>query len=292
MKLKGVYTALVTPFTKEREIDENALRQLVDAQIDAGISGLVPMGTTGESPTLDHDEHMRVIEVVVEQADGRVPVIGGTGSNSTQEAIKMTQMAAEIGADASLQVAPYYNKPTSDGFYRHYAAVADATDIPIIVYNIASRTGKNIDNETMLQIASISNIHGVKEASGDMHQVTDLIARKPDTLDVVAGDDNLGLPIIALGGTGIISVASNIVPEEMVALVSAALDGAMDEAREIHYRLLPFFQALFIETNPIPVKAAMAALGKIDEVYRLPMCPMAKQNKKVLLDTMKTLGLR
>ncbi len=291
MNFEGVYTALVTPFTKEREVDETALRDFIEFQIAEGITGLVPMGTTGESPTLNGDEHIRVIEVVVEQTNGRVPVIAGTGSNNTSEAIEYTKLAAEIGADASLQVAPYYNKPTSEGFYRHFAAVADAVDIPLIIYNIASRTGKNIDNDTMLRIASIPTVEGVKEASGNMAQVTELVMRKPDSLDILSGDDNLTLPIIALGGKGVISVASNLIPNQMVQLVSAAVAGELEKAREIHYELLPFFQAIFLETNPIPIKAALAEAGKIEEIYRLPMCPMSKPLRKALVDVMKKLKL-
>ena len=287
MNFEGAYTALVTPFTKNREVDESALKDLVEFQISEGISGLVPVGTTGESPTLDSDEHIRVIEVVVEQTDGRVPVIAGTGSNSTKEAIEYTRLAAEIGANASLQVAPYYNKPTSEGFYSHFAAVAEAVDIPLVIYNIASRTGKNIDNETMLRIATIPTVFAVKEASGDMQQVTDLIARKPDSLDILSGDDNLTLPIIALGGKGVISVASNLIPKEMETLAQTAVVGNMEKAREIHYRLLPLFQAIFFETNPIPIKAALADAGKIEEIYRLPMCPMSKHLRKALIEVIK-----
>ena len=266
MSFRGVFTALVTPFNKDRSIDESALRSLVDLQIAGGISGLVPMGTTGESPTLSHEENIHVIEVVVDQANGKIPVIGGTGSNSTQEAIEMTKYAAEIGADASLQVAPYYNKPTQEGFYRHFAAIADAVDIPLIIYNIPGRTSKNIENETMLRLAAISSIKGVKEASGDFGQVMDLIRRKPDGFSVLSGDDNIGLPMIAMGGDGIISVASNLIPERLSSMVSLALSGDIEEARTIHYELLPVFLGLFIETNPIPIKAALAMQNKIEEV--------------------------
>lgn len=291
MKFEGVYTALVTPFSKSEALDEQALKDLVEFQISEGITGLVPVGTTGESPTLDIEENVRVVEIVVEQANGRVPVIAGTGSNSTKEAIEMTKLAAEIGANASLQVSPYYNKPTSEGYYRHFAAVADAVDIPLIIYNIASRTGKNIDNETMLRIASIPAVSAVKEASGDLQQVMDLVARKPDSLDILSGDDNLTLPIVALGGMGVISVASNLIPKEMEELTKAAVAGKMKKARELHYRLLPLFQAIFLETNPIPIKAALAERGRIEEVYRLPMCPMSKPLRKVLMDAVKKLNL-
>ena len=291
MKFEGVYTALVTPFTKNEEIDEPALKDLVEFQISEGITGLVPVGTTGESPTLDIEENVRVVEIVVEQTNGRVPVIAGTGSNSTKEAIEMTKLAAEIGANASLQVSPYYNKPTSEGYYRHFAAVADAVDIPLVIYNIASRTGKNIDNETMLRIATIPTVSAVKEASGDLQQVMDLIARKPVSLDILSGDDNLTLSIVALGGKGVISVASNLIPKEMEALTAAAIAGKMKKARELHYKLLPFFQAVFLETNPIPIKAALAEKGKIEEIYRLPMCLMSKNLRKELVDILKKLKL-
>ena len=287
MSYRGVFTALVTPFNKDRSIDESALRALVDEQIAGGIAGLVPMGTTGESPTVDHEENIHVVEIVVDQADGKVPVIAGTGSNSTQEAIEMTKYAAEIGADASLQVAPYYNKPTQEGFYRHFAAIADAVDIPLIIYNIPSRTSKNIENETMLRLAEIPSIKGVKEASGDFAQVMDLIRRRPGGFCVLSGDDNTGLALIALGGDGIISVASNIVPEKMSTMVASALNGDIAAARKLHYELLPLFQGLFIETNPIPVKAALAMQDKIEEVYRLPMCPLSDENRKILKKVLK-----
>jgi 4-hydroxy-tetrahydrodipicolinate synthase len=288
---QGVYTALITPFNKNGSLDREALKDLVEFQISAGIAGIVPVGTTGESPTVTHEENIDVIRVVVEQAKKRVPVIAGTGSNSTDEAIDMTRKAKAIGADASLQVGPYYNKPSQEGFYRHFTAIADAADFPIIVYNIPSRTGKNIENETMLRLASNRNIAAVKEASGDLAQVMDLIRRKPAAFDVLSGDDNLGLPLIALGGTGIISVASNVIPHEMVQLVKFALDNRLPEARELHYRLLPFFKALFVETNPIPVKYAMSLLGKAQEVYRLPLCPMDDGKKDILKKAMRELKL-
>ncbi|MAG14028.1 MAG: 4-hydroxy-tetrahydrodipicolinate synthase [Spirochaetales bacterium] len=291
MSLRGVFTALVTPFNKDRSVDEAALRNLVDLQVKGGVSGLVPMGTTGESPTLDHEEHIRVIEVVVDQANGKLPIIAGTGSNSTQEAIEMTKYAAEIGVAASLQVAPYYNKPTQDGFFKHFAAIAEAVDIPLIIYNIPSRTAKNIENETMLRLAEIPSIKGVKESSGDMIQVMDLILRRPDGFVVLSGDDNIGLAMMAMGGDGIVSVASNIVPEQMSEMVSTALDNEIEKARAIHYQLLPLFQGLFIETNPIPIKASLALQDKIGEVYRLPMCAMADENKKILKKVLKDLQL-
>ena len=282
MKLEGVYTALVTPMAANGAVDEKALRRLVDQQVEAGVSGIVPVGTTGESPTLDGDECKAVIRIVVEQARGRVQVIAGAGSNSTAEAIHYTQDAREVGADATLHVAPYYNKPTNQGFLGHFRAIADAVDLPLIVYNIASRTGKNIDNPTMLELAAHRNIVGVKEASGDINQVMDLVARKPADFDVLSGDDNLAYPIIALGGVGVISVASNLIPDRMSALIKSAMKGDWASARRMHYELLPFFRAIFIETNPIPIKAAMAMKGLITESYRLPMCPLAPKSRESL----------
>ncbi len=288
---EGVFTAIVTPFTEDGKLDEEALRKLVDFQIEKGITGLVPVGTTGESPTLSHDEHHRVIEIVIDQARGRVPVIAGTGSNCTEEAIRMTEKAKQAGATASLQVAPYYNKPTQEGFYKHFTAIADAVDIPIIVYNIPGRSGKNIENSTMLELAKHKNIVGVKEASGNINQMMDLILNKPDSFVVLSGDDNLTLPLMALGGKGVISVASNIVPDRMKEFVGAALNGDWDRARKLHYELLPLFRAIFIETNPIPIKAALAMKGMIKETYRLPMCKMSEDHKKTLRSVLEKLQI-
>lgn len=291
MRLQGAYTALVTPFKSDGSIDTGALETLVETQIEGGISGLVPMGTTGESPTLTHEEHNHVIELVIKRAAGRVPVIAGTGSNSTAEAIRMTKAAKENGADASLQVAPYYNKPSDEGFYRHFSAIADAVDMPLIVYNIPGRSGKNIENSVMLRLAAHPNIVGVKEASGSMPQVMDLIARKPAEFTVLAGDDNLCLPITMLGGKGVISVASNIIPSEMERLVASAVAGDAEEARRQHYRLLPLFQALFVDTNPIPIKYAMHLKGLMEEAYRLPMCPMDDSKKERMQQVLKKLEI-
>lgn len=291
MRLQGAYTALVTPFKRDGSIDTEALDSLVEMQIKGGISGLVPMGTTGESPTLTHEEHNRVIELVIKRAGGRVPVIAGTGSNSTAEAIRMTKAAKENGADGSLQVAPYYNKPSDEGFYRHFSAIADGVDMPLIVYNIPGRTGKNIENSVMLRLAEHPNIVGVKEASGSLPQVMDLIARKPDDFAVLSGDDNLCLPIVMLGGQGVISVASNIIPEEMERLVAAAVGGNAEEARKLHYRLLPLFQGLFVDTNPIPIKYAMHLKGLMEEAYRLPMCPMDDSKKERIKQVLEKLEI-
>jgi 4-hydroxy-tetrahydrodipicolinate synthase len=255
------------------------------------VSGLVPVGTTGESPTLDGDECKRVIQVVVEQARGRVPVVAGAGSNSTSEAVHYARDAKDAGADATLQVMPYYNKPTNQGILGHFRAIADAVDLPLVVYNIGGRTGKNIDNPTMLELAQHRNIVAVKEASGDIGQIMDLIAKKPPGFTVLSGDDNLVFPIMALGGLGLISVASNLVPAQMSRFVAAALKGDWSEARRMHYDLLPLFKAIFIETNPIPIKAALAMKGMIAESYRLPMCCMAAKNRESLQATLKEMKI-
>jgi 4-hydroxy-tetrahydrodipicolinate synthase len=292
MKLEGVFTALVTPMTEDASrVDEKALRRLVDFQIDGGVNGLVPVGTTGESPTLDGEECREVIRIVVEQARGRVPVIGGAGSNSTSEAIHYTRDARKAGADATLQVAPYYNKPTSDGMLAHFRAIADAGDLPLVVYNIPGRTGKNIDNATMLELARHPRIIAVKEASGDIAQMMDLISRKPAGFTVLSGDDNLTFPLMALGGAGVISVASNLVPDRMAAMTRAALNGDWASARKIHYELLPLFKAIFIETNPIPIKAALAMKGMVTESYRLPMCRLTAKSRESLSATLRELKL-
>lgn len=287
---RGVYTAMITPFNKDGSIDEGALRALVDAQIAAGVHGLVPMGTTGESPTVSHEENVRVVQIVVEQTAGRVPVIAGTGSNSTAEAVDMTKRAAAIGADATLQVAPYYNKPSAEGFYRHFTTVADEAKLPMMVYNIPGRTGKNIDTDTMLRLAHHELIVAVKEASGSMPQVMDLIRRKPDDLAVLSGDDNLALPIVALGGLGVVSVISNLIPEQMVELTDRALKNP-NEAQALHYRLLPLFKAIFLETNPIPIKYAMSRVHGYAEQFRLPLCPMGDDLKRTMDQVLSEVGL-
>lgn len=288
---EGVFTALITPFAKDGKLDEQALRKLVDFQIEQGIDGLVPVGTTGESPTLSPEETERVIRIVVEQTGGRVPVIAGTGSNCTDKAIHMTEKAKQIGATASLQVAPYYNKPTGEGFFRHFSAIADEVDLPMVVYNIPGRAGKNIENPVMLKLAQHKNIVAVKEASGNISQMMDLIANKPKDFNVLSGDDNLTYPLMALGGKGVISVASNAVPDRMKDLTHTALKGDWDRARKLHYELLPLFKAIFLETNPIPIKATMALIGYVEEVYRLPMCPMSAENRKALIEVLKQLKI-
>ena len=272
MKFEGIYTALITPFNEDGSIDWGALKELVDFQVSAGVAGIAPMGTTGESPTIIHEDHLKIIEFVAKQAAGKCQIVAGTGSNSTTEALHMTKIAADYGVDATLQVAPYYNKPSMEGFYRHFMTIADAVDLPMVVYNIPGRTGKNIDNATMLRLAKHPNIQAVKEASGDVNQMMNLIAAKPDTFTVLSGDDNLGYLLIAMGGKGIVSVASNLYPKEMNALCNAALAGKMEEAKALHYKMLPFFRAEFADTNPVPIKYAMAKAGMIKEAYRLPLC--------------------
>jgi len=272
MKFEGIYTALITPFNEDGSIDWGALKELVDFQVAAGVAGIAPMGTTGESPTIIHEDHLKIIEFVAKQAAGKCQIVAGTGSNSTTEALHMTKIAADYGVDATLQVAPYYNKPSMEGFYRHFMTIADAVDLPMVVYNIPGRTGKNIDNATMLRLAKHPNIQAVKEASGDVNQMMNLIAAKPDTFTVLSGDDNLGYLLIAMGGKGIVSVASNLYPKEMNALCNAALAGKMEEAKALHYKMLPFFRAEFADTNPVPIKYALAKAGMIKEAYRLPLC--------------------
>ena len=291
MSLKGVYTALITPFNNDGSIDWDAMKNLIEFQIKEKITGLVPMGTTGESPAINHEEHIKIIEMVIKQTAGRVPVIAGSGSNNTHEAINMTKLVKQCGADYSLQVAPYYNKPSQEGFYRHFMSIADSVDIPLIIYNIPGRTGKNIENSTMLKLAKHSNICAVKEASGNIGQVMDLIAEKNDDFDIVSGDDNLGFPIIALGGTGIISVASNLIPGKMLELANAALEGNMAKARELHYKLLPFFKAEFIDTNPIPIKYMMYLKNMIKESYRLPLCELNNNDKQKVKAVLEKMGI-
>lgn len=287
----GVFTALVTPFTKEGKLDNDALKKLVDFQLEAKISGLVPMGTTGESPTVSHDENLEVVEQVIRQADGKVPVIAGTGSNCTEEAIRMTKIAARMGAAASLQVNPYYNKPTQEGLYRHFMSIADSVDLPMILYNIQARSGVNLETSTLLKLTKHENIVAVKEASGNINQMMDVLKDKPKNFNVLSGDDNLACPLTLMGGSGVISVASNIIPVYMLDMIEAAQKGHVDKARTLHYELHPLFKAMSIETNPIPVKAALAMMGLMEEVYRLPLCPLTEEHKAELKTILKGQGL-
>jgi 4-hydroxy-tetrahydrodipicolinate synthase len=289
----GTYTALVTPFTKNGAVDEARLKDLVEAQIAGGVDGIVPCGTTGESPTLSHEEHNRVIELVVKFAAGRCKIIAGTGSNSTDEAIQMTAHAKKAGADASLQVAPYYNKPTQAGLYAHFRAIAEACDIPLILYNIPGRCGVDIANETMARLRRDlpKHIVGLKEATGNVDRVSQMRALVDREFSILSGDDSLTLAMMAIGAQGVISVASNVVPREVTDLTHAALKGDYKRAGQIHAKLFPLFKDLFIETNPVPVKAALALAGKIEETYRLPLEPMAENNKAQLKKTLAALGL-
>jgi len=284
----GVFTALVTPFQTNGEIDWMSLDRLVKNQLEKGISGLVPVGTTGESPTLSHDENLQVVERVIQLVDGKVPVIAGTGSNCTEEAIKMTQKAKELGADASLQVAPYYNKPNQEGLYRHFSSIADNVDLPLVVYNIMGRSGINVETSTLMRLAEHPNVVAVKEASGDLSQMMDVIASRPDDFSVLSGDDSLTMPLCMMGGNGVISVASNILPAEMEEMVQACLKGDVAKARKLHYSLLPFFKGMSLDTNPIPVKSTMAIMGMIGDHFRLPLCapeaPILKELSQLVKD--------
>lgn len=277
---QGCFTALITPFTDDGQIDERALRHIVDLQIDAGIAGLVPVGTTGESPTVTHEENIRVIDIVIRQAAGRVPVIAGTGSNSTAEAIDMTRRARDLGATASLQVTPYYNRPSQEGLFRHFTAIADAVDMPMVVYNIPGRTGRNVETATLARLAQHERIVSVKEASGSVPQMMDVIAAVPEDFDVLSGDDNLAFALTALGGHGVVSVASNLVPARMVRMIQLALDGETAHARREHYELLPLFKAIFIDTNPVPIKYMMHRAGLCADRYRLPLVPLSDDDRE------------
>jgi 4-hydroxy-tetrahydrodipicolinate synthase len=288
---KGAMTAIITPF-KKNKVDEKKLAELVETQIKNGISAIVPCGTTGESATLSYEEHERVIEVVIEAANKRVSVIAGTGSNNTTEAIMLTAHAKKAGADASLQITPYYNKPTQEGIYLHFKKIAEEVDMPMIVYNIASRTGVNITPETMQRISKVRNIAGVKEASGNLEQMARIHHLCGDKFDLISGDDGLTLPLLAIGGTGVISVVSNIAPKDVADMVYKFEKGDVTGARKMHYKLLPLVKAAFIETNPIPVKTAMALMGLIDSgELRLPMCAMSEANLAVLKKALKDYGL-
>ncbi|ULQ60531.1 4-hydroxy-tetrahydrodipicolinate synthase [Brucepastera parasyntrophica] len=288
-KLRGAFTALVTPMFDDGSVDYEGFRRLVQFQLENGISGLVPLGTTGETPTLDESEEIKLIEIVMKEAGGKVPVIIGAGSNSTRDAVRYVQRAKDAGADYALVVTPYYNKPTDEGLYRHFAACAEV-GIPVIVYNIAGRTGKNISTALLARIAELPNIAGVKEASGSIDQMMEVIQKiklnKPD-FAVLSGDDSLNLPLAALGGDGVISVVSNIEPKRVTELTLAALKGDFETARALHYELLPFFKAAFIETNPVPIKAAMNLKGLPAGSLRLPLCSLQKENEQKLLDAMK-----
>ncbi|HLL97808.1 MAG TPA: 4-hydroxy-tetrahydrodipicolinate synthase [Rubrobacteraceae bacterium] len=281
----GTFTALLTPF-RNGEVDVEALEGMVELQIQHGASGLVPCGTTGETPAMSEAEDRLVVETVVRVANGRVPVIAGTGSNSTDMAIKYTAMAQEVGADGSLQVAPYYNKPTQEGLYRHFTAIAESTELPLVLYNIPGRTGVTISAETMGRLAEIPTIVGVKDSTLSMNMIADVIDLCGEEFDVLSGDDPMTLPLIALGGRGVISVASNVAPGAISDMVNSLFSGDFERGRELHYELLPLFRALFVETNPIPVKTAASLLGLCSDEMRLPLVPMKGENLGVLQETL------
>jgi 4-hydroxy-tetrahydrodipicolinate synthase len=286
----GVITALVTPF-RDGAVDEDALRRLVNEQIAAGIDGLVPVGTTGESPTLSHEEHIRVIKVVVEETRRRVPVIAGTGANATREAIELSRAAKQIGADGLLQVTPYYNKPTQDGLYRHFKAVVDEVPLPTVVYNVPGRTGCDLLPETVARLCELPAIVGVKEATGSAQRAAQIIARCGDRLVVLSGDDATAFPLYALGARGCISVVSNAAPADMAAMWDAAAVGDWTRARAQHYKLFPLSEGLFVESSPIPVKAALAMMGKIADEIRPPLYPMTAGNREKLRKILADLKL-
>ncbi len=286
----GSLVAIVTPF-KNGKLDERSLGDLIEWQITSGTQGIVPCGTTGESATLTHAEHDRVVAFTVEVARRRVPVIAGTGSNSTQEAIALTKHAKTAGADGALLITPYYNKPTQEGLFLHYKAVAEAVDLPLVLYNIPGRTGVNMMPSTVARLTTCRTIVAIKEGSGSVQQASEIIQLCGERLTVLAGDDALTLPMMAVGGKGVITVTANLVPREMAQLVNEFLAGRLDAARAMHYQLYPLFTALFYETNPIPVKEALHMMGKIDREMRLPLCPMGTDNREKLLHVMKEAGL-
>ena len=290
LHLRGSMVAIVTPF-KNYKVDERALNNLIEMHVKAGTSAIVPCGTTGESATLSFEEHDRVIKVTVEAARGRIPVIAGTGSNSTREAIRITKHAQESGADAALLISPYYNRPTQRGLYLHFKAIAEAVDLPLILYNIASRTAVNIEPETLAQLAQIPNIVAVKEASGNLEQMSRILQLTQGKLKLISGDDVLTLPVLAIGGVGVISVVANIVPKDVAAMMTAWDAGRHREALQWHNRLLPLTKAMFLETNPIPVKTAMGVLGMIQPELRLPLCEISETNRERLQMTLESYGL-
>ena len=286
----GSIVALVTPF-KNGVVDESALAGLVEFHLRAGTHGIVPCGTTGESATLTDVEHRRVIEVVVEAAARRVPVIAGSGSNNTEEAIALTRHAKKAGADGALLISPYYNKPTQEGLYQHYRAIARSVDLPLLLYNIPSRTGVNILPETVARLTAFRNIVGIKEGTGSLQQASDIMQACGDRITLLSGDDFTALPLMSIGGKGVISVTANIVPAEMAAMIAAAEKGDYAEAARLHYRIYPLHTAMFLETNPAPVKAALALMGKCSNAVRLPLCGLSDENAAKLQSTLTAFGL-
>ncbi len=291
MEIKGLFTAIITPFDEKGKVDEEGLRGNIEFQLENGVDGVVPVGTTGESATLSEEEHKRVVEITIDQVNGRALVLAGTGSNNTAEAIDYTRHAKDAGADAALMISPYYNKPTQEGIYQHYKKVAESVDIPIILYTVPGRTMVNIEPETTKRLSEIPNIVGIKDASGNLNQISKEILLCGEDFVVLSGDDSLNLPIISLGGKGAISVVSNIAPREMGGLVREALNGNFTEAMKLHYRLYPLSKVLFIETNPAPVKAAMNMMGLAAGNPRLPLVPVRKDSEEKIRGVLEELKL-
>jgi 4-hydroxy-tetrahydrodipicolinate synthase len=291
LDIRGCGTALVTPFAKDGTVDVDALRRLVEFQLREGIDFLVPCGTTGETPTLEHEEYVGVLRLVVQEVKRKVPIIAGVGGNSTKKICALAAEVETLGVDGILSVAPYYNKPTQEGLYQHFAAVAESTKLPVILYNVPGRTSSNIEPATVARLAAIPNIIAVKEASGSITQQMEVLARVPAGFRVLSGDDSFTFSLMALGGVGIISVISNEIPRQMAKLAHLCLEGKFEEARQLHFQLLPLMQVNFIETNPIPVKAALAMMGMIEEIYRLPMVPMKPENRAKLEKVLSAQGL-
>ena len=287
---KGSIVAIVTPF-RDGKVDEEAYRELIEFQIENGTSAIVPCGTTGESATLSMEEHARVIEIAIEAVNKRVPVIAGTGGNSTQEAIELTEHAKKVGADATLQVTPYYNKPTQEGLYQHFKAIAQAVPLPQVLYNVPGRTSVNMLPGTVARLAELPEVVAIKEASGSLGQMAEVVRLAGDKITLLSGDDNLTLPVLAIGGKGVVSVVANIVPKDNADMVKAWEEGDVKKATELYYKLLPLCQAMFYETNPIPVKTSLALMGKIKEEMRLPLCPMAPANLEKLKKALSEYGL-
>ncbi len=291
MLFSGAFSALVTPFHKGH-LDEARYREFIEWQIQEGIDGLVPCGTTGESATLSHEEHERVIEVCIDQAQGRVPVLAGAGSNNTAEAIRLTQFAKKAGATAALHITPYYNKPTQEGLYLHYKAIAEAVDIPLVLYNVPSRTGCNLLPATVARLANeLPNIVGIKEATANLTQVSEVVELCPASFCVLSGDDFTVLPLMAVGGCGVISVTSNIMPKKMAGLCAAFKEGNLEKARQYHFDMMPLNRLMFVETNPIPVKTALALMGKMNSEVRSPLCPLSASNVELLRQALQDAGL-
>lgn len=287
---EGSFVAIVTPFSNGK-VDASALRELIEFHIDNGTNGIVPCGTTGESATLSHAEHEEVIRIAVETCNGRIPVLAGTGSNATQEAIELTQRAQKIGADGALLITPYYNKPTQEGLFQHFSAVAKETDLPIVLYNVPGRTSINMVSSTVARLSSVKNIVGIKEASGSLVQVSEIIDSCGPDFEVISGEDALTWPILAIGGKGAISVTANLVPDKCANLCRAAREGDVDKAKDLHYELLKLSEVMFIETNPIPVKAALALMGRIKNEFRSPLCAPSEQHLSQLKAVLKTYDL-